>query len=254
MEKFNVIVTAGGTSEPIDNVRRIANTGTGRLGSLVADAFAREEAAGEIWYVCARDSIRPASDRVKCIPIQSVADLQAAVTELLSTQRVDAVIHSMAVSDYTVRAVSTAGALAGALAAGGSLPPGQEAIERAMDETDIRRSEGKLSSKMDSPILLLQQTPKIIPLFRQMAPDTVLVGFKLLSGVSREELFSVAHALLEKNGCDYVLANDAAEIRGDEHHAYLIDPAKNVAAEMHTKQEIAETIVKTVVSEVLKKR
>ena len=31
---MNIIVTAGGTSEPIDNVRRIANTGTGRLGRL----------------------------------------------------------------------------------------------------------------------------------------------------------------------------------------------------------------------------
>ena len=37
---MNIIVTAGGTSEPIDNVRRIANTGTGRLGSLVADELA----------------------------------------------------------------------------------------------------------------------------------------------------------------------------------------------------------------------
>ena len=40
---MNIIVTAGGTSEPIDNVRRIANTGTGRLGSLVADELAEAD-------------------------------------------------------------------------------------------------------------------------------------------------------------------------------------------------------------------
>ena len=81
---MNIIVTAGGTSEPIDNVRRIANTGTGRIpGSLVADELAEADWTGHIFYVCAkRISIRPVSKRVTCVEIQSVADLQEAVTEL----------------------------------------------------------------------------------------------------------------------------------------------------------------------------
>lgn len=253
MNKFNVIVTAGGTSEPIDNVRRIANTGTGRLGSLVADAFAREEDAGGIFYVCARDAIRPASDKVTVVQIQSVADLQKAVTELKEQNRIDAVVHSMAVSDYTVRAVATAEKLAEALRAEGGSPLDQEAVERAMDRIDVRSAEGKLSSRMDSPILLLQQTPKILPTFRRDLPEAVIVGFKLLSRVSREKLLEVARALLTKNGCDYVLANDAEEIRGDEHHALLIDRQGEVIREMYTKQEIAGVIVRTV-SEELKKR
>ena len=58
---MNIIVTAGGTSEPIDNVRRIANTGTGRLGSLVADELAEADWTGHIFYVCAKDSNRPVS-------------------------------------------------------------------------------------------------------------------------------------------------------------------------------------------------
>jgi len=253
MKKCNVIVTAGGTSEPIDNVRRITNTGTGRLGSLTADAFAREEDVGEIFYVCAPDSLRPASERVTCVVIRSVADLQSAVVRLMEEHRIDAVIHSMAVSDYTVRSVSTAERLAESLSAGG-FPLGEEDVERAMDETDIRTGEGKLSSKMGSPVLLLQQTPKILPLFRQMAPQAVIVGFKLLSAVRREELLAVAGALLEKNGCDFVLANDAGEIHGDEHHAMLLDREKNVAAEMYTKQEIARSIVTTTLREVRKKQ
>ena len=64
---MNIIVTAGGTSEPIDNVRRIANTGTGRLGSLVADELAEADWTGHIFYVCAKDSIRPVSKRVTCV-------------------------------------------------------------------------------------------------------------------------------------------------------------------------------------------
>ena len=170
----------------------------------------------------------------------------------MGAHRIDAVIHSMAVSDYTVRAVSTAEKLSEALGSG-ALPPTAEDLERAMDATDVRSAAGKLSSRMGSPVLLLQQTPKILPMFRRNLPEAVIVGFKLLSGVSREELMQVAGALLAKNGCDFVLANDAAEIRGDEHHALLLDRQGAVVNEMYTKQEIAETIVKTV-SEVLKAR
>ena len=48
-KSMNIIVTAGGTSEPIDNVRRIANTGTGRLGSLVADELAEADWTEDVY-------------------------------------------------------------------------------------------------------------------------------------------------------------------------------------------------------------
>ena len=249
--RLNVIVTAGGTSEPIDNVRRIANTGTGRLGSIIADAFAGEESVDKIFFVCARDSARPTSHRVTRVEIGTVADLQAAVTKLMSEQDIHVVVHSMAVSDYTVRSVSTAQALAEGLA-GLSGAPAAGDVERILDETDLRTEEGKLSSQMASPVLLLAKTPKIIPLFRQMAPGAVIVGFKLLSRVSVEELLDTARRLLHKNGCDFVLANDASEIRGDEHHAFLIDEEKTVC-EMETKQEIAWAIKETALKEALKR-
>ena len=235
---LNVIVTAGGTSEPIDNVRRIANTGTGRLGSIIADAFAGEESVGQIFFVCARDSARTTSHRVKRLEIQTVADLQNAVAKLMEENAIHVVVHSMAVSDYTVRSVSTADALAEQLA---GVEITAEAVKKALDDTDIRTAEGKLSSQMDSPVLLLKKTPKIIPLFRRMADKAVIVGFKLLSRVSKEELIDTARRLLNKNGCDFVLANDASEIRGDDHHAYLIDE-KQILCEMETKQEIAWAI------------
>ena len=250
--RLNVIVTAGGTSEPIDNVRRIANTGTGRLGSIIADVFAGEETVDRVFFVCARDSARPTSRRVTRVEIGTVADLQAAVTKLMSEQDIHVVVHSMAVSDYTVRSVSTAEDLAkGLSAAAGPVTAGD--IERVLDETDLRTSEGKLSSQMPSPILLLRKTPKIIPLFRQMAPGAVIVGFKLLSRVGEEELLDTARRLLHKNGCDFVLANDASEIRGDDHHAFLIDGERTVC-EMETKQEIAWAIKETALKEALKRR
>lgn len=245
---FNVLITAGGTSEPIDNVRTISNTGTGRLGSLIADAFAKDASVGKIFYVCARDSVRPSNQRVTCVVIQSVADLQSAVREIIQNHPIHAVIHSMAVSDYTVRSVSTVDSLAGYLetAGDGSL---QERILRGMDETDSRAGSGKLSSKMKSPLLLLEPTPKVLPMIRELAPDAVLVGFKLLSQVSQEELLDTAHSLLIRNQCDYVFANDSTQIEGDRHHGYLMDSQRNIQT-FNTKQEIAEGIARTVRNEV----
>lgn len=67
----------------------------GRLGSLVADELAEADWTDHIFYVCAKDSIRPVSKRVTCVEIQSVADLQEAVTELTKKYVIHGVVHSM---------------------------------------------------------------------------------------------------------------------------------------------------------------
>ncbi len=36
---MNVVITAGGTSEPIDMVRKITNSSSGKLGSIIASKF-----------------------------------------------------------------------------------------------------------------------------------------------------------------------------------------------------------------------
>ena len=39
---MNIIITSGGTSENIDNVRKITNTATGALGSIIANEFIKK--------------------------------------------------------------------------------------------------------------------------------------------------------------------------------------------------------------------
>ena len=53
--------------------------------------------------------------------------------------------------------------------------------------------------------------PKVISGIRQTSPDTLLIGFKLLSGVPHEELIDVGYRLLQKNDCDFVMANDSPD-------------------------------------------
>ena len=47
---MNILITAGGTTETIDGVRSITNTGTGRLGSLIADEFEKSPMINNIYY------------------------------------------------------------------------------------------------------------------------------------------------------------------------------------------------------------
>ncbi len=245
----NVLVTAGGTSEPIDGVRSITNTGTGRLGSLIADELAAVDDI-RVTYVCSENAVRPKSGRVEEIAIKSVYDLQDAVRRLCSERRIAAVIHSMAVSDYTVRAVSTASALAAALGDG---HPDADAVLRAMEKTDVRRAEGKLSSGMTDPLILLERTPKVLPQLRELAPDAVIVGFKLLSNVSKDDLLDTALRLLQNNGCDYVLANDAAEVSAERHVGYLLNGERRYVR-YETKRDIAKGIAETVKKEMQKRK
>lgn len=246
----NILITAGGTSEPIDNVRSITNTGTGRLGSLIADAFAAYASVDKIFYICAHNSVRPLSCRITCVEIKSVDDLQSAVTDVLKRNQIDAVIHSMAVSDYRVKAISTLKALASFLQKNDEGSFGMEKdILEAIVSTDIRTDKGKMSSQLQDPLILLERTPKILPLFRKLAPDTIIVGFKLLSHVSLDELLDTAYHLLVRNGCDYVLANDASQIDGEFHKGFLIDTDRTIQA-FQTKQEIADGITKAILKEV----
>ena len=94
----------------------------------------------------------------------------------------DVLIHSMAVSDYTPVYMTNFNEL-----------------ENSEDFTEFlnkSNSESKISSASDYQVLFLKKTPKIISLIKQWNPNILLVGFKLLVNVSKEELFEVARTSL----------------------------------------------------------
>ncbi|MCH3919479.1 MAG: phosphopantothenoylcysteine synthase [Sphaerochaeta sp.] len=232
---MRILITAGGTSEPIDSVRRITNTGTGRLGSLVADAFAADDPASQIWYVCPQGACFPTTAQATILTVTDVASVERTVRKLLAEEQVDAIIHTMAVSDYRVRAVCPPEAV----------ETGTDHLTDAVIKGDIRSEEGKISSRYSRLLVLLEQTPKILPLLRDLAPEAFLVGCKLLEHVPVDVLFSTATELLRENRLDAVLANDGAQIRGDTHIGWLVD-ALGFRCVGFTKQEIARRLVERV--------
>lgn len=245
---MKVLITAGGTSEKIDDVRSITNHSTGSLGSLIAEAFL--ENSIQVDYVTTEIAKKPASQ--KDLTVHSITDtrsLAETLETLLKENTYAAVIHSMAVSDFTPTQ---------------SLSQGQflERINRLIENKSILTAEDlkqlvgdnqetvtKISSDTDQLYVILDKTPKVIQSIKQLQPNTLLVGFKLLVDVSKEELLTVATASLHKNQADYVLANDLTSIEFNKHVGYLIDPQGQIIGEVDSKEAIAQLIVQTLLPE-----
>lgn len=158
------------------------------------------------------------------IQIENVAELLENLEPLVHTH--DALIHAMAVSDYTPIYMT-----------------GLEAVAASSDITEFlnkTNSESKISSQDDVQVLFLKQTPKIISLVKKWNPNIRLIGFKLLVDVSKEELLETARASLIKNQAEIIVANDLTEISNKEHKAYLV--GNDTVTRAQSKEEIAQLL------------
>ncbi|MFC4771857.1 phosphopantothenate--cysteine ligase [Enterococcus hermanniensis] len=230
---MRILITSGGTSEKIDDVRAITNHSSGKLGKAIAESFAKEDVIIDL--ITTKQAIQPVGPTIQQHYIETTAELEQTLKKLMTEHSYDVVIHSMAVSDFTPESSVTMEDLETVIASKPSDLP--EAL--AMIEAD--RTEKKISSDTDRLVIILKKNPKIIALIKQLQPETILVGFKLLVDVPLVELLTVAQKSLEKNQADFILANDLSEISGEKHHGYLINKQHKVK-EAHTKTEIAELI------------
>ena len=232
----NIVITAGGTSERIDNVRKITNYSSGKTGMTIANEFLKKEDT-YIYYICTKGAFRPDDERVKIIEIESTMELKDAVENVLTTESIDCFVHSMAVSDYMKDYATTIDRIKFTI-------EHNDDIDEAFRHIEVIEG-NKLSSNENSLVIVLKPTPKIISLIKKLSPKTFLVGFKLLDGVSKEELIDVASKLRDKNNCDLVVANDLSTIRDGNHTAYIIDKEDNIL-EASGKEDIAKKLVRRI--------
>lgn len=245
---MNILITAGGTSEKIDDVRKITNTATGKLGALIAEEFSKYENF-HVTYIHGSGAVIPPIEELNAIDVSSVSELEKTVVTLMAQKKYDAVIHSMAVSDYSVKSVSTAQETASVIASNLS-KKNETDLNSIIKESILQKSSSlehkKISSDYDNLIVILKKTPKIIGLFKQIQPSILLVGFKLLSGADNDSLLEAGYNLLLKNNCDFVFANDMNNVNPESHSGILIYPDRSYS-ELSTKREIAETITDKVI-------
>jgi len=92
-----VVVTAGGTQEPIDPVRYIGNHSSGKMGFAIAEA-ARDRGAA-VTLISGPSSL-PEPSGVAVVHVQTAVQMEAAVHAALAGA--DALIMAAAVADYRV--------------------------------------------------------------------------------------------------------------------------------------------------------
>lgn len=224
---MKILITSGGTTESIDTVRGITNHSTGTLGKYISEKFLAQ--GHQVSLVTTKSAVKPQEhDNLDIYVISNVDSLIKTIEPLVKSH--DVLIHSMAVSDYT--------------------PVYMTDLDEVKQRKDIAQlltkenKETKISSKSDYQVLFLKKTPKVISLVKNWNPNIQLIGFKLLVGVSKDELFAVARESLVNNQARYILANDLSEITPNQHHAYLLD-SENVY-EAWTKADIAQLIFEKV--------
>jgi phosphopantothenoylcysteine decarboxylase / phosphopantothenate---cysteine ligase len=97
---LRVLVTAGGTREPIDPVRFVGNRSSGKQGHAVADEAAARGA--DVTLVTTTD--RPAAPAVDVVRVETAAEMEQAV--LQHAPAADVVVMAAAVADFRPKGVA----------------------------------------------------------------------------------------------------------------------------------------------------
>jgi phosphopantothenoylcysteine decarboxylase/phosphopantothenate--cysteine ligase len=100
MDGLRVLVTAGGTREPIDSVRFVGNRSSGRMGLALAEEAARRGA--DVTLVAANVTI-PSPAGVETVTVETTAELEAAVREHFP--RAEVLVMAAAPADFRPAAV-----------------------------------------------------------------------------------------------------------------------------------------------------
>lgn len=184
--RVRCIVTAGPTFEPLDEVRRLTNFSTGRLGSELTNHLS---ACGhEVTLLVGQQATwRGERQAARVGTFTTTANLREHL-EALASESFDAIFHAAAVSDFTFGKVfrrDDAGAL-------------------------HEVASGKFSTRGEPLLVELVPAPKIIAELRGWFPRATIVGWKYEVDGLREEVIAKASRQIFENQIDACVANGPA--------------------------------------------
>jgi phosphopantothenate---cysteine ligase (CTP) len=188
---MNCIVTAGPTFEPLDDVRRLTNFSTGRLGTELANFLT---ARGHKVTLLIGESATYAGERkAQSVKVFSTtADLRANLKSF-SGKKMDAIFHVAAVSDFAFGKMFTRDAA-------GKFKP--------------FKPSKKISTRGGSLFIELVPTPKIITELRGWFPQTKIVGWKFEADGQRADALGAAERQIADCTTDFCVANGPAYGKG----------------------------------------
>lgn len=183
---MHCIVTAGPTFEPLDQVRRLTNFSTGRLGSELVNFLAAR--GHEVTLLIGQQATWRGERHAKSVEtFTTTADLRERLARL-AARPVDAVFHAAAVSDFSFGKIWTC-------------PPGGA-------RSEVRS--GKLSTRQGTLLAELIPTPKLIAQLRDWFPKARLVGWKFEVEGDRAAAVRLAQKQITECLTDACVANGPA--------------------------------------------
>lgn len=210
-----ILITAGGTREPIDSVRYISNISSGRTASALADILS--SAGHKVTWLGAHDAVKPNSVH-QMKGFSSFKDLQSQLQNLLGAEGFDAAIHAAAVSDFSVAAIEA-----------------EEGIQ-----APVRG--GKLVSDSDL-VLRLTKNPKLLDHLKEWSinPNLKVIGFKLTDTDNSVERLAAVKRQFERSRVDAVVHNDLSEI-SEAAHIFSLHREKSAPIVCENSGELARNI------------
>jgi phosphopantothenoylcysteine decarboxylase/phosphopantothenate--cysteine ligase len=207
LEGLNLLVSAGGTREPIDPVRFVGNRSSGRMG--IALAAAAERRGADVTLVAANVAL-PAPPGVKRVDVETADQLKSALEK------------DFPGSDVLVMAAAPA------------------------DFRPLEPASGKIAREGSGEIeLRLEQTEDILAaLAAKRTEAQTLVGFAAEHGGDPVER---ARGKLDRKGVDAIVLNDVSDpaigFESAENEVTIVEAGGETAVPRGSKEEVAAAIL-----------
>lgn len=209
-----ILITAGGTHEPIDPVRYIGNRSSGKQGlALAAAASARGAQVTLIAANLAQSQI----EAHEVIRVSTASELQAAVAASLPQQ--DALIMAAAVADFRVSS------------------PAETKIKKVGEEQTLD--------------LHLVANPDILKMAVAAGTRAIIIGFAAETAGNDAELSNLAALKLQAKGCHMLVANNVsagAVFGADENEVLILSQTGQAVKASGSKLLVSHEILDVLVS------
>lgn len=198
-----ILVTSGGTQEPLDQVRFLANRSTGSTGARIADSLL--EFGFDVTCLHAANALRP-QNPCHLESFISFVDFERSLRRLLSSGNYAAIVHAAALSDFSPATLDV----------------------------------GKLSSDQDLH-LHLKRNPKLVHHLREMAGNQNLkiIAFKMTATDQQLEKDQAVERLFTRAKVDIVVQNDVSEMDSvTGKHLFHVYDSKNHKTDIQSKSDL----------------
>lgn len=211
-----IVITAGGTREPLDPVRFLGNRSSGKQG--VAIAVAARDRGADVVLIAAHLDV-PAPEGVETRTVSTALELQRAVTGAAADA--DVVVMAAAVADFRPESTS----------------------EAKIKKENV--GDGLELSLVANPDILAE-------LSATKQPDQIVVGFAAETERDPQALIELGKRKLQRKGCDYLVINNVGWHTGfstDHNEVVVLDSGGDIVMEASgTKASVADRILDVITS------